>query len=291
MLHFSLDVFRLAARDAVSFLTTLLGPSVPEAILAELTYRGHLKPVSQCVIEAIIDLGGLKRTALNVDIVTLDQTHRAVKVLEAEDPDGLAPTARLQELEVEAIAEHAAKLYRKRTLGDSPRDTDAMKRIAQFFAKVVPEGLDQIRRIVEGPSTVNDKLLALEQLGVIRQLTRGVSHKTGGNASLVSRPAEPTGATSQRSYDYVPASQIFMERFDTYKQFRRWLDSIGEEVVRRYKPRRNRLMVHAGDWYRFWGDVDKQAWKRVDDAIERAEAVRKRRKSSRSVFAQAEAPD
>ena len=167
MLHFSLDVFRLAARDAVSFLTTLLGPSVPEAILAELTYRGHLKPVSQCVIEAIIDLGGLKRTALNVDIVTLDQTHRAVKVLEAEDPDGLAPTARLQELEVEAIAEHAAKLYRKRTLGDSPRDTDAMKRIAQFFAKVVPEGLDQIRRIVEGPSTVNDKLLALEQLGVI----------------------------------------------------------------------------------------------------------------------------
>lgn len=167
MLHFSLDAFRLAAHDAVSFLTKSLGPTLPEAILAELIYRGHLEPITQCVIEAIIDLGGLKRTALNVDIVTLDQTHRAVRVLDAEDPDGLAPTARLQELRVEAIAEHAARLYRKRTLGDSPRDTDTMKRIAQFFAKVVPEGLDQICRIVEGPSTVNDKLLALEQVGFI----------------------------------------------------------------------------------------------------------------------------
>jgi len=142
----------------------------------------------------------------------------------------------------------------------------------------------------------------LEGLTDLRQLTReikklrGVSHKMSAN-TLASKPDVPADVSAQQRLDeYVPATAVFrlQERYPTYKQFKRWLDSVPGNVIRRKKPRRNRLQIHAGDFIRHWQSVHQVAFTLLDEVAERAEAIRNTRKGqklSRPIFAQAEAPD
>lgn len=75
---------------------------------------------------------------------------------------------------------------------------------------------------------------------------------------------------------YVPASRLYREHFRSYRGFKRWLTRTPENVVRRYRPRPNRLMIHLADWQAYWRVVDEEAWKRLDEAEARREVVRKR---------------
>ena len=88
----------------------------------------------------------------------------------------------------------------------------------------------------------------------------------------------PTAENQTRSEDshYVPASRLYREHFRSYRGFKRWLTRTPENVVRRYRPRPNRLMIHLADWQAYWRVVDEEAWKRLDEAEARREVVRKR---------------
>lgn len=140
----------------------------------------------------------------------------------------------------------------------------------------------------------------LEGLTELRQLTREINasrgvHKTSGT-TLASKPDTPSEVSAEQRLDeYVPATAVFrlQGRYPTYKQFKRWLDSVPYNVIRRKKPRRNRLEIHAGDFIKHWQSVHQEAFALLDEVAERAEAVRKAkgRKLSRPVFAQAEAED
>jgi hypothetical protein len=61
---------------------------------------------------------------------------------------------------------------------------------------------------------------------------------------------------------FVPAASIWRERFDTYKQFKTFLD--GHADIRTYSPRQNRLKVHAADWTNHWSEADKRKFDALD---------------------------
>jgi len=83
-----------------------------------------------------------------------------------------------------------------------------------------------------------------------------------------------TGDVPNDKGDYVPASTIYQDRFRHYEQFRRWLNTIPESQIRRYKPRPNRLLIHIGDWHNYWRTVDEEAWKRINEVEARQKTPR-----------------
>jgi hypothetical protein len=84
---------------------------------------------------------------------------------------------------------------------------------------------------------------------------------------------------------FVPAGVLWQNRFKTYKAFKKWLDATPE--VHQQNPRANRLLIHAGDWDRYWQERDQRPFAMLDaqepaeivatfveDAKARAEAIR-----------------
>ncbi|GAB6186680.1 hypothetical protein [Thermopirellula anaerolimosa] len=69
--------------------------------------------------------------------------------------------------------------------------------------------------------------------------------------------------------DYIPATVAARQKFMNYKQFKRWLDGVPNDVIRRCRPSRNRLLVHAGDWANYWKARDDDYWKKIDYLVAR----------------------
>ena len=64
------------------------------------------------------------------------------------------------------------------------------------------------------------------------------------------------------SSDYVLASAVWRNRFDTYKQFTGFIKNCKE--IRTRKPAPKRLAVHAGDWLRYWAEYDRRQSENLD---------------------------
>ncbi len=76
------------------------------------------------------------------------------------------------------------------------------------------------------------------------------------------KPAKPSRkADSEHDAEdasaYVGASTLWGDRFSTYDKFKTWLKKTPETEVRRRRPRKNRLELHAGDWARYWDALHK----------------------------------
>ena len=76
---------------------------------------------------------------------------------------------------------------------------------------------------------------------------------------------------------FVAASKVSQEHFTQYTAFKRFLEKHPE--IRTRKPSKQRLLVHAGDWFQYWAkreqeDLDKldsltpEAFTRLTDGIE-----------------------
>ncbi|MEJ5342804.1 MAG: hypothetical protein WHT09_14680 [Thermogutta sp.] len=80
---------------------------------------------------------------------------------------------------------------------------------------------------------------------------------------------------------YVPATAVFrlQEKYKTYKQFKRWLDSIPPDVIRRKKPSRNRLLIHAADFVKYWRRMFDATFEILDEVAERMETVRDKKRN------------
>ena len=63
---------------------------------------------------------------------------------------------------------------------------------------------------------------------------------------------------------YVGASTLWGDRFATYRKFETWLKNTPETEVRRRRPRKNRLELHAADWARYWDAFDKGKFDAAD---------------------------
>jgi len=61
---------------------------------------------------------------------------------------------------------------------------------------------------------------------------------------------------------FVAASKVYPERFDNYKAFRRFLEDHPE--IRRRKPSKQRLEIHAGDWIEYWAEHDTEEFEAAD---------------------------
>ncbi len=77
--------------------------------------------------------------------------------------------------------------------------------------------------------------------------------------------------------NYVPFGCVWPDRlaeFDSYAKAKTFLDNTPESKIRRRKPSKQRLQVHAGDWCRYWAEHRK-----ISDAaaegLGKAEAERK----------------
>jgi len=60
------------------------------------------------------------------------------------------------------------------------------------------------------------------------------------------------GVTPSDPNAYRSASELWRERFDSYKKFKSWLDEQPAELIRRWKPTTQRLKIHIGDWLKYW---------------------------------------
>jgi hypothetical protein len=75
---------------------------------------------------------------------------------------------------------------------------------------------------------------------------------------------------------FVTASTLWPQKYKTYKEFKVAFDKIPEAVIRRRKPSPQRLLIHAGDWVRYWSKFDEQAFEAMDEeslSAERANAA------------------
>ena len=82
---------------------------------------------------------------------------------------------------------------------------------------------------------------------------------TNGNGDFnTDTPADPSA--------YVGAYEVFPERFEKFKEFKRFIatHSIAffapqeDNKIRIWKPSPQRLSVHLGDWKRYWGEEDQK---------------------------------
>ena len=69
----------------------------------------------------------------------------------------------------------------------------------------------------------------------------------------------PMPADWQDKSGFVLVSILWENRFETYKEFKNWLDQVPKESIRRHKPSINRLYIHAGDWATYWANHDQAA--------------------------------
>jgi hypothetical protein len=69
---------------------------------------------------------------------------------------------------------------------------------------------------------------------------------------------------------FLPASTFYRDHFATYKQFKAWLDRTPESEIRRRKPSKNRLDIHAGDWKKYWDVKAEKTFDGLDNTEPRA---------------------
>ena len=92
-----------------------------------------------------------------------------------------------------------------------------------------------------------------------------------GGINYVPRPAPknegipcefipPDGLTLEAAF--VPASTVWTDHFDHYEEFKRFLNNHSE--IRTWKPSKQRLCVHAGDWHRHWEQQDQKKTEQLD---------------------------
>jgi len=122
--------------------------------------------------------------------------------------------------------------------------------------------------------------------------------KDGAAAPVEATPATPasSGNDARSSFSvtdvYVPATAVFrlQDKYKTYKQFKRWLDSIPPDVIRRKKPSRNRLLIHAADFVKYWRRMFDATFEGLDEVAERMETMRdeKRNKAHKQKGVKAE---
>ncbi|MBC7076697.1 MAG: hypothetical protein H5T92_00045 [Synergistales bacterium] len=134
-------------------------------------------------------------------------------------------------------------------------------------------------------SPPSETLQAIPRPWIVHVNIRPLSLASAALCRRLAQPADTaqsavTGELPEDIGDYVPASQIYQARFDHYEQFRRWLKDIPESQIRRYKPRPNRLLIHIGDWHKYWQTVDEEAWKRIDEVEARQKTPRLDRKKA-----------
>ena len=63
---------------------------------------------------------------------------------------------------------------------------------------------------------------------------------------------------------YVSAVSLWKDKFDNYKAFKRFLD--GHPEIRNRNPRKNRLVIHAGDWAKYWDKQHEQVFDALGEA-------------------------
>lgn len=80
------------------------------------------------------------------------------------------------------------------------------------------------------------------------------------------RPSPPVSIDETA---YVLVSKNWPEEFQTYSTFKRWLDGTPKSEVRRRKPSKQRLEIHAGDWNRYWTQRKREQSEALDgEALE-----------------------
>lgn len=95
------------------------------------------------------------------------------------------------------------------------------------------------------------------------------------------------GPDSEDDSAYVPASWLYPEKFKTYRKFEGFLEGDGKDIRRR-KPSKNRLLVHAGDWVRCWAskkdsdsDIETHGVDSIDLNIVQAAAIQAAKRGRR----------
>jgi hypothetical protein len=63
---------------------------------------------------------------------------------------------------------------------------------------------------------------------------------------------------------FVPAGTLWQQHFTQYKQFKTWLDRTSESEIHRRNPSKNRLVIHAGDWAKYWAAQEKKGFASLD---------------------------
>jgi len=149
-----------------------------------------------------------------------------------------------------------------------PRLFKELRKIQSTFQREV----DQYISAMHSLGRIIDSVWPSEEVAPSEGSTPTAENQTR-SGGLIQRPR---AVTPPEDSHYVPASRLYREHFRSYRGFKRWLTRTPENVVRRYRPRPNRLMIHLADWQAYWRVVDEEAWKRLDEAEARREVVRKR---------------
>lgn len=120
-----------------------------------------------------------------------------------------------------------------------------------------------------------------------RVLVAAVDALPNTEDATLATPATPasSGGDAQANLSvtdvYVPATAVFrlQDKYKTYKQFKRWLDSIPPDVIRRKKPTRNRLLIHAADFVKYWRRMFDATFEILDEVAERMETMRDKKRN------------
>lgn len=105
---------------------------------------------------------------------------------------------------------------------------------------------DKLNVFTVPPSVQRWTELSLTGAGELALLERD---EPPGNGNLAAQQSEPQ-SKSPEADAYVPVGMVWREQFDAYHKAKRFLDDHTEIKTRNPSPQR--LVVHAGDWHRYW---------------------------------------
>ena len=116
-------------------------------------------------------------------------------------------------------------------------------------------GVEQALSYIDGPAV----LRSLDWLSAAVE-----QEHAAASARLESEPRPEAAEPATADEPWVPAGALWRARFETYEQFRAWLDRTPDSEVRRRHPRPNRLEIHAADWVRYWTHQDEGEFEGLD---------------------------